>query len=439
MASGHLNDVLLVAPVFDGATPVALTACTSHLYDLGGLGMGPNGGDVHDEGLFIPPMKLVERGAVNAMLVRIFKANSRSPESNEGDLYALVACCEVGGRRLLEMMREFGLRDLDGLGAYVLDASNAAAKAAIAEVPNGVYRNRMMLDGYDFEIGLEATMTVTDDAIATDFTGTSPCSRYGINVPLNYAAAYSVFGIRCLVGPGIPNNAGSLAPFVVSAPPGCILNAPFPAPVAMRHTIGQLMRPGAGMPAPGAARPGAGRRGLVHVGPAATQRRPVPARRQRHHLRHRADPQRRHRGAAGRGRPLRHRLAERGVGLAGGGHREHGAGAGAPPRADPGQRRCGAAARGAGPDHRAGERRGAADRLLRLAGAQSIRPGAARAAPPAALAGPAFARGRGLPARGSTPSRRAIGSSSRPRAGAATATRWSAPRRRWRRTWRRVW
>ena len=240
MASGHLNDVLLVAPVFDGATPVALTACTSHLYDLGGLGMGPNGGDVHDEGLFIPPMKLVERGAVNAMLVRIFKANSRSPESNEGDLYALVACCEVGGRRLLEMMREFGLRDLDGLGAYVLDASNAAAKAAIAEVPNGVYRNRMMLDGYDFEIVLEATMTVTDEAIATDFTGTSPCSRYGINVPLNYTAAYSVFGIRCVVGPGIPNNAGSLAPFVVSAPRGCILNAPFPAPVAMRHTIGQL-------------------------------------------------------------------------------------------------------------------------------------------------------------------------------------------------------
>ena len=240
MASGHLNDVLLVAPVFDGPTPVALTACTSHLYDLGGLGMGPNGGDVHDEGLFIPPMKLVERGTVNAMLVRIFKANSRSPESNEGDLYALIACCEVGGRRLLEMMREFGLRDLDGLGAYVLDASNAAAKAAIAEVPNGVYRNRMTLDGYDFEIGLEATMTVSDDAIVTDFTGTSRCSRYGINVPLNYAAAYSVFGIRCLVGPDIPNNAGSLAPFVVRAPEGCILNAPFPAPVAMRHTIGQL-------------------------------------------------------------------------------------------------------------------------------------------------------------------------------------------------------
>ena len=203
--------------------------------------MGPNGSDVHDEGLFIPPVKLVDRGEVSDLLVRILKANSRSPESNEGDLYALVACCHAGGRRLLEMMREFGLSDLDTLGAWIIDTSGAAAWAAIAEVPNGVYRNEMRLDGYDFEIVLNAAMTVSDDAIVTDFAGSSSCSRHGINVPLNYAAAYSVFGIRCAVGPTIPNNAGSLAPFKVTAPEGCIVNAPFPAPVAMRHTIGQLM------------------------------------------------------------------------------------------------------------------------------------------------------------------------------------------------------
>ena len=241
VASGHLNDVLLVAPIFDGERPVALTACTSHLYDLGGLGMGPNGSDVHDEGLFIPPMKLVDRGEVSDLLVRILKANSRSPESNEGDLYALIACCDAGGRRLLEMMREFGLSDLDALGAWIIDTSGAAARAAIAEVPDGVYRNEMRLDGYDFEIVLNAAMTVSGDAIVTDFAGSSSCSRHGINVPLNYAAAYSVFGIRCAVGPTIPNNAGSLAPFRVTAPEGCIVNAPFPAPVAMRHAIGQLM------------------------------------------------------------------------------------------------------------------------------------------------------------------------------------------------------
>jgi len=77
--------------------------------------------------------------------------------------------------------------------------------------------------------------------VILDFSGSSPCSKYGINVPLNYVAAYAVFGMRCIVGPDIPNNAGSLEPFKVTAPKGCILNAQHPAPVAMRHTIGQLM------------------------------------------------------------------------------------------------------------------------------------------------------------------------------------------------------
>ncbi|MCP4433761.1 MAG: methylhydantoinase, partial [Gammaproteobacteria bacterium] len=90
LASGHLNDVLLVAPVFYSGLLVAFTACTSHLYDLGGLGMGPQGSDIHDEGLIIPPLKLCDHGEVSQLFVDILKANSRTPESNEGDLYALI-------------------------------------------------------------------------------------------------------------------------------------------------------------------------------------------------------------------------------------------------------------------------------------------------------------------------------------------------------------
>ena len=240
MASGHLNDVLLVAPVFAKDKIIAFTACTSHLYDLGGLGMGPDGSDIHDEGLFIPPLKLCDKGEVSQMFVEILKANSRTPESNEGDLYALIACCDIGAQRVLEMMQEFGLSNLEALGEHIIKTSNQIARDAIAEVPNGIYHNQMQLDGYDFEITLKATMTVSDDRILTDFSGSSGCSKFGINVPLNYTAAYSVFGIRCVVGPQIPNNAGSLEPFEITAP-DCIVNAPFPAPVAMRHTIGQLM------------------------------------------------------------------------------------------------------------------------------------------------------------------------------------------------------
>ena len=241
LASGHLNDFLLLQPVFLDNKVVGLTSCTSHLVDLGGQGMGPEGSDIFDEGLLVPPCKLVDRGEVNQLLLSLIKANSREPVANEGDLYALISCCEVGAVRLEEMMREFGISDLGPLTEAIIATSRKGAVAAITEVPNGVYENALTIDGYEFEIELKARMTVSDEEILLDFSGSSGCSKYGINVPLNYATAYSVFAVRCLVGPEVPNNAGSLEPFRVIAPEGCIVNAQRPAPVAMRHTIGQLM------------------------------------------------------------------------------------------------------------------------------------------------------------------------------------------------------
>ncbi|MEO1598980.1 MAG: hydantoinase B/oxoprolinase family protein [Pseudomonadota bacterium] len=240
LASGHLNDFLLLMPAFREGRVLGLASCTSHLVDLGGRGMGPEGEDIYDEGLLIPPCRLVERGTVNALLLDIVRANSREPVANEGDIYALIACCETGVRRLTETMDEFGLTDLSALAAHIIETSETAQRAAIAKVPPGVYTHRMVLDGYEAPIHLAARLEVADGAMHLDFTGTSGCSAKGINVPLNYATAYSVFGLRCIVGAEIPNNAGSLAPFRVTSPPGCILNAQAPAPVAMRHTIGQM-------------------------------------------------------------------------------------------------------------------------------------------------------------------------------------------------------
>ena len=240
LASGHLNDFLLMMPVFHKGRVVGFTACTSHLADLGGLGMGPEGSDIYDEGLLIPPCKLVDRGAVNALLIDIVKANSREPVANEGDIYALIACCEAGAERVTAMLREAGLPDLRTLSDYILSTSRRGTMEAIAELPQGEFENRMTVDGYDEELTLSAKLTIGRNHVHLDFTGTSPCSTKGINVPLNYAAAYAVFGLRCLIGPDIPNNAGSLDPFSVSAPPGCILNAQRPAPVAMRHALGQM-------------------------------------------------------------------------------------------------------------------------------------------------------------------------------------------------------
>lgn len=240
IASGHLNDFLLLMPVFFQGRVVGFTSCTSHLVDLGGKGMGPEGSDIYDEGLLIPPCVLVDEGEINALLLSIVKANSREPIANEGDIYALIACCETGSRRLAGMMEEFELDDLDPLASHIIETSRRGTLAAIAQVPVGTYRNILHVDGYEKEIELHATLTVSGEGLLLDFEGTSECSRYGINVPLNYATAYSVFALRCIIGPEIPNNAGSLEPFVVKGPEGCILNAQAPAPVAMRHTLGQL-------------------------------------------------------------------------------------------------------------------------------------------------------------------------------------------------------
>ena len=240
LASGHLNDFLLMMPVIRDGQVVAFTACTSHLVDLGGQGMGPEGSDIYDEGLRIPPCRLVEAGTLNPLLMDIIRANSREPVANEGDIYALIACCEAGAERLQVLMDDFRLDTLETLAAHIIDTSYRGTLEAMAAVPPGVYRNVLHTDGYETPLELHAALHVSPDGFHVDFAGTSPCSVKGINVPLNYATAYTVFALRCLIGPDIPNNAGSLAPFTVGGPAGCILNAQPPAPVAMRHTLGQM-------------------------------------------------------------------------------------------------------------------------------------------------------------------------------------------------------
>ena len=241
MGTGHLNDFVLTTPAFHRGKLVALFSCTSHLMDIGGIGFGPDGTDVFMEGLYIPLLKLAEAGRMNETLLAMIKANTRLPVDTEGDVYSLAACNDVGVKRLSEMMDEFGLDSLDDLAEHVLSHSRAAVEAEIAKLPKGTYRNTMRIDGYDEPIDLTAAITVGEKTIHVDFTGTTGVQKRGINVPMAYTEAYTCFGLGCVVAARIPNNAGSLAPLIVSAPPGSILNAPYPRAVASRHVIGQML------------------------------------------------------------------------------------------------------------------------------------------------------------------------------------------------------
>jgi N-methylhydantoinase B len=239
--TGHLHDMVVVTPAFLDGRLVALFACTSHLVDIGGIGFGPDGRDVIEEGLYIPFLRLIDGGRTNQTLIDILRGNSRYPTEAEGDVLSLAACNDIGVDRLVEMMREFSLETLDGLAAHIVEQSRKAVEDCIAVLPDGSYRASMRVDGYGTPIDLVATLTVSDRCISIDFSGSSGPSPKGINVPLTYAQAYATYGVRVLVGSDIPNNAGSLSPIKVTAPVGSILNAQRPAPVSSRHIIGQML------------------------------------------------------------------------------------------------------------------------------------------------------------------------------------------------------
>ena len=241
LGTGHLHDFTVVTPAFRRGRAVALFASTCHVVDVGGLGFGPDGRQVYEEGICLPIMHLAREGAMNESLLEIVRANVREPVQVEGDLYSLGACNDTGIRRLVEMMDEFDLDDVEALGAFVTESSRTSMLEEIRALPAGRYENRMRIDGYDEPVDLVATMRIGETGIDVDFDGSSPVSPYGINVPITYTQAYASFGVRCVVGAKVPNNAGSLAPVRVSAPPGCILNAPHPCAVAARHAIGQML------------------------------------------------------------------------------------------------------------------------------------------------------------------------------------------------------
>ncbi|MBB2676591.1 UNVERIFIED_ORG: N-methylhydantoinase B [Rhizobium esperanzae] len=239
--TGHLHDFTVVSPSFHKGSLIGFFACTAHVVDVGGRGFGPDAGEVYEEGIFIPIMKFAERGAVNRDLINIVRNNVREADQVVGDLYSLAACNEIGHKRLLEMLAEFDIADIEDLAKFIFDHSYQATVDRIAELPAGIYRNSMRVDGYGSAIDMVVKLDVRKDEIIADFDGTSPPSPLGINVPLIYTTAYAAYGLKCSLAPEIPNNAASLKPFRIIAPENCILNAQRPAPVAVRHVLGHFV------------------------------------------------------------------------------------------------------------------------------------------------------------------------------------------------------
>jgi N-methylhydantoinase B len=239
--TGHLFDFVMVTPVFRGERPVGLFASTCHTPDVGGVGFSAEARSVYEEGLCVPHLRLREQGAIDEKVFAIIMANSRNPIEARGDLLSLIACNDVGAARLADMMREFELDTIDELAQHILATSLEATREAIRRLPRGRFRTAMTLDGYESPIELRACLDIDDGEIRVDFAGSSPLSARGINSPRCYTEAYSVFGLKCIIAPAIPNNAGSLEPFRVLVEDGTCVAPLRPAPVTARHVIGQML------------------------------------------------------------------------------------------------------------------------------------------------------------------------------------------------------
>ena len=239
--TGHLHDITMVTPSFHKGVLVGFFACTAHIVDIGGRGFGADAQSVYEEGLYIPIMKFADKGVVDETLVRIIRGNVREPDQLIGDIYALATCNEIGHRRLIDMMEEFDLNHLDRIAEFILENSRRATIEAIAALPQTSATGEMTMDGFDVPITLKVKVSVEEDRIVTDFTGTSGVDKKGINCPLVYTKAYACYALKVAIAPEIPNNAASLAPFEITAPENTIVNALHPAPVALRHIVGHFV------------------------------------------------------------------------------------------------------------------------------------------------------------------------------------------------------
>jgi N-methylhydantoinase B len=241
LGTGHLPDMTMVRPIFRRGRPVAYAGCIAHWADIGGAIWAADTTEVYEEGLRLPPCKLVAEGRLNEDVVSIVLGNVRLPEQVLGDLHAQLAAMDVTERRLRELLDDDGIDDPARLFETVQQRTEAAMRSAIAPLPDGTYTHEIELDGVDEPLLLRAALELVGDEITVDWEGTSPQVARGINETFNHAYAMTVYPIKCALSPEVPNNEGAYRPIAMRAPEGSLVNASYPAPVASRQMIGHTI------------------------------------------------------------------------------------------------------------------------------------------------------------------------------------------------------
>ncbi len=241
--TGHLNDITLVKPVFVAGRLVAFAATTSHVPDIGGRIRSAEPREIFEEGFHIPPMRLLIAGAPDESLLLLLRTNVRTPDQTVGDIFAQASALGLMEARVMELMHDHALADLEALGAQLFGLAENAMRAAIATVPEGTYHHAFQTDGLEEPFQFKVAVTVRNGEIHADFAGTSPQQPRAINCVMAYTYAMTAYAIKAALLPDLPNNEGMFRPIKVSAPEGCLLNPRHPASTGGRAATGHYVPP----------------------------------------------------------------------------------------------------------------------------------------------------------------------------------------------------
>ncbi len=235
----HLPDLTMVMPVFAERSlrPLFYIANRAHHADIGGAHAGSMGlsREIFEEGLRIPPVKIMEHGCIVRDVLEILLANVRTPREREGDLTAQIAACRIGERRLIALVAKYGSREVLACGRHLLDYSARMMAATIGAIPDGVYRAEDFLDDdgvTDRTQRIAVTIRIRGKSAEVDFTGSSPQCAGSVNAvaAITESAVFYVF--RCLLDEQVPATSGLMRSIHLIAPAGTIVNALAPAAVA---------------------------------------------------------------------------------------------------------------------------------------------------------------------------------------------------------------
>src|SRR5262245_18982461 len=232
----HLPDVTLVSGVFLKKRLLYYVASRAHQSDIGGMSPGsmPLAEEIYQEGLRIPPVKVVTNGNINRDVWQIVLANVRTPEEREGDLAAMLGANNTGARRLIEITNKYGVAEVNRYVAEILNYSERMTRHAISTIPNGTYQAEDILDNDGIRnepIAIRVKIQIRGDKAVIDFSDSDPQAEGSVNAVYAITASAVFYVFRTLVAAAIPSNAGGMRPLEIVAPEGTIVNARPPAAV----------------------------------------------------------------------------------------------------------------------------------------------------------------------------------------------------------------